>query len=89
MASTLVPRIGTPSASSGSASFSGVCPPSCTITPSGRSRSTISSTSSSVSGSKYSRSLTSKSVDTVSGFEFTMIVSNPSSPRASAAWTQQ
>ena len=33
-------------------SLSGVCPPSCTITPTGCSRSTISSTSSSVSGSK-------------------------------------
>ena len=31
----------------------------------------------------------SKSVETVSGFEFTMIVSNPSSRRASAAETQQ
>ena len=67
--------MGTPSCSSGSANFSGVCPPSCTMTPIGFSRSTISSTSSSVSGSKYSLSEMSKSVDTVSGFEFTMMVS--------------
>ena len=62
-----VPRIGTPAASSPRVSLSGVCPPSCTITPSGCSRSTISSTSSSVSGSKYSLSEMSKSVETVSG----------------------
>ena len=48
--------IGTPARSSASASFSGVCPPYCTITPFGFSLSTISSTSSSVSGSKYRRS---------------------------------
>ena len=34
-----VPRIGTPAASSPAARLSGVCPPNCTITPSGRSRS--------------------------------------------------
>ena len=56
MESGLVPMIGTPAASSARASFSGVCPPYCTITPSGFSLSTISSTSSSVSGSKYRRS---------------------------------
>ncbi len=48
--------IGTPAASSARASFSGVWPPYCTITPLGCSSSTISSTSSSVSGSKYRRS---------------------------------
>jgi len=51
-----VPITGTPLASSACASFSGVCPPYCTITPSGFSSSTISSTSSSVSDSKYRRS---------------------------------
>ena len=48
--------IGAPAASSARDSFSGVCPPNCTITPSGFSIARISSTSSSVSGSKYSRS---------------------------------
>ena len=48
--------IGTPLASRSRASFSGVWPPYCTITPNGFSLSTISSTSSSVSGSKYRRS---------------------------------
>ena len=48
--------IGTPLSCSACASFSGVCPPYCTITPSGFSSSTISSTSSSVSDSKYRRS---------------------------------
>ena len=52
MLSGLVPMIGTPLASSSSASFSGVWPPYCTITPSGFSTATISSTSSSVTGSK-------------------------------------
>ena len=47
-----VPTIGTPFASSASASLSGVWPPYCTITPTGFSLSTISSTSSSVNGSK-------------------------------------
>ena len=56
IASGEVPRIGTPACSSGTASLSGVCPPNCTITPSGFSRSTIAITSSNVSGSKYSRS---------------------------------
>ena len=56
MESGEVPMIGTPAASSARASFSGVWPPNCTITPTGFSRSTISSTSSSVTGSKYSRS---------------------------------
>jgi hypothetical protein len=54
--SGVVPMMGTPLASRSSASFSGVWPPYCTITPSGFSLSTISSTSSSVSGSKYRRS---------------------------------
>ena len=54
-----VQMIGTPFASRSSASFNGVWPPYCTITPSGFSLSTISSTSSSVSGSKYRRSLVS------------------------------
>ena len=52
MLSGEVPRIFTPRRSSGIASDSGVCPPNCTITPSGFSLSTTSSTSSSVSGSK-------------------------------------
>ena len=47
-----VPRIRTPAASSGRVSFSGVWPPSWTMTPTGCSRWTISSTCSSVSGSK-------------------------------------
>ena len=51
-----VPKIGTPAASSAAARLSGVCPPNCTITPIGCSRSTTFSTCSSVSGSKYSRS---------------------------------
>ena len=41
------------------ASFSGVCPPNCTMIPFGRSFSMTFSTSSSVSGSKYSRLLVS------------------------------
>jgi hypothetical protein len=52
--------MGTPASSSACASFSGVCPPNCTITPSSSPRdismSQTSSTSSTVSGSKYSRS---------------------------------
>ena len=55
-----VPRIGMPAFSSASASFSGVWPPNCTMTPwsvpaclSARS---TSRTSSAVRGSKYSRS---------------------------------
>ena len=51
-----VPMIRTPASSSARASFSGVCPPNCTITPSGCSRSWMFSTSSAVSGSKKSRS---------------------------------
>ena len=54
-----VPMMGTPRRLSGSARVSGVCPPNCTITPSGFSVSQMLSTSSSVSGSKYSRSLVS------------------------------
>ena len=46
IASTLVPSSGTPAAASPAASFSGVCPPNCTITPSGRSTSITPSTSS-------------------------------------------
>ena len=82
IASGDVPRIFTPAASSGRVSLSGVWPPSCTITPSGCSRCTISSTSSNVSGSKYSLSDVSKSVETVSGFELIMIVSYPCSRSA-------
>ena len=56
MASGEVPRIGTPAASSGFASLSGVWPPNWTITPLSRpldcSTAMISSTSSAVSGSK-------------------------------------
>ena len=51
-----VPTMGTPAAVSRSASPSGVCPPSCTITPAtvpdACSACTTSSTSSNVSGSK-------------------------------------
>jgi len=60
MASGEVPRIGTLAASRARASFSGVWPPNCTITPCKlpfcRSVSMISSTSSDVSGSKYNLS---------------------------------
>jgi len=56
IASGLVPITGTPAASSARASFSGVWPPYCTMTPFGFSMRTISSTSSSVTGSKYRRS---------------------------------
>jgi hypothetical protein len=59
MLSGVVPMMGTPARSRSSASFSGVWPPYCTITPVGFSLSTISSTSSSVTGSKYRRSLVS------------------------------
>jgi hypothetical protein len=52
MESGEVPMMGTPAASRSRASFSGVWPPYWTMTPKGRSTSTISSTSSSVSGSK-------------------------------------
>ncbi len=52
MASGVVPRMGAPACSSGTASLSGVCPPYWTISPSGFSIRTISRTSSSVSGSK-------------------------------------
>ncbi len=52
MASGVVPKMGTPSSWSGTASLSGVCPPYWTMSPSGFSTCTISSTSSSVSGSK-------------------------------------
>ena len=52
MASGEVPMIGTPAVSRGTASFSGVCPPNWTMTPSGFSFSTMLSTSSRVSGSK-------------------------------------
>ena len=84
-----VPRMGTPAASSGLVSRSGVWPPSWTTTPFGRSQRTISITSSKVSGSKYSLSEMSKSVDTVSGLELIMIVRYPSSRNASPARTQQ
>ena len=51
-----VPRIGMPASSSALASFSGVCPPNCTITPISVPFSfslvRISRTSSAVSGSK-------------------------------------
>ena len=59
MASGEVPTTGTRAAARARASPSGVCPPSCTITPStgplACSARTTSSTSSKVSGSKYSR----------------------------------
>jgi len=69
-----VPRTRTPAASRRRVRRSGVCPPSWTTTPSGRSSVTISSTSSKVSGSKYSLSEMSKSVETVSGLELIMMV---------------
>ncbi len=56
VASGLVPRIFTPASCSGTDSRSGVCPPNCTTTPSGRSFSITFITSSNASGSKYSRS---------------------------------
>ena len=56
IASGLVPMMGTPARARGQASFSGVCPPKVTTTPSGHSASTMSMTSSKVSGSKYSLS---------------------------------
>ena len=59
-----------------------VCPPNCTMAPSGFSKRTILSTSSGVNGSKYKRSAISKSVDTVSGLLFTIIVSYPASFKA-------
>jgi hypothetical protein len=56
IASGVVPRIGTPASSSACDSFSGVCPPNCTMTPRNSpfdiSTAQISSTSSAVSGSK-------------------------------------
>ena len=52
MASGGVPRMDTPARSSGTVSFSGVWPPNWTMTPRGRSRSTMFITSSNVSGSK-------------------------------------
>jgi hypothetical protein len=55
MSSKLVPMSGTPASWSARASFKGVCPPSCTITPIGCSASTTFITSSNVSGSKYRR----------------------------------
>jgi hypothetical protein len=54
--SGVVPRIGTPARSSGTARRSGVWPPNCTMTPSGFSRPISASVSSSVSGSKKSLS---------------------------------
>ena len=75
MAENGVPRMGTPACSSRLASRSGVCPPNITTTPTGRSRSTTSSTSSTVSGSKNSRSEVSASVDTVSGLQLIMSAS--------------
>ncbi len=60
MASGVVPRIGMPACDSALASFSGVWPPNCTMTPCSVplscSTRRISITCSNVSGSKYSRS---------------------------------
>ena len=70
-----VPRIGTPASSRRRASRSGVWPPNITTTPTGRSRSTTSSTSSTVRGSKKSRSEVSASVDTVSGLQLIITAS--------------
>ena len=60
MASAEVPRIGMPASSSAWLSFSGVCPPYCTMQPSTLpfccSRRISAITSSANSGSKYSRS---------------------------------
>src|ERR671921_1835615 len=52
MASGEVPRIRTPASSSSCASFRGLWPPNCKMTPSGSSRFITSSTCSAVSGSK-------------------------------------
>ena len=54
--SGVVPSIFTPALLSFIASFSGVCPPNCTITPYGFSASITFITSSNVRGSKYSLS---------------------------------
>ena len=89
MLSGSVPIIGTPSRFSGSASVSGVCPPNCTITPSGfsvshdvqhvfeRQRLEVQP----VAGVVIGR--------TVSGLQFTMIDSTPSACSANEAWQQQ
>ncbi len=87
--STLVPIIGTPAFDSARAKLSGVCPPNCTITPSGCTRSQIFSTSSVVSGSKNKQIAGIVIRETVSGFELTMIDSMPSSFSAKLAWQQQ
>ena len=54
-----VPMIGAPAFANARARFKGVCPPNCTMMPSGSIRSQMFSTSSVVSGSKNSRSLVS------------------------------
>ncbi|MNG00995.1 hypothetical protein D3C85_1029890 [compost metagenome] len=61
------PRIRTPALCKGAAKLIAVCPPNCTITPIGCSRSITFITSSKNNGSKYKRSDVLKSVDTVSG----------------------
>ena len=55
IASGWVPRMANPRASRVCASFSGVWPPNCAMTPTGCSASHTARTSSSVSGSKYRR----------------------------------
>src|SRR5699024_7078240 len=64
-----------PRCSSPAAKLIAVCPPNCTITPSGCSSSITSITSSTVNGSKYNLSEMLKSVETVSGLLFMIIAS--------------
>ena len=75
--SAVVPKVLIPFSFKKLASLIAVCPPNCSITPSGFSLSIIFNTSSSVNGSKYNLSDILKSVLTVSGLLFTIIVSIP------------
>ena len=87
--SASVPKILTPISVSALVSLMAVCPPNCTMAPSGFSISTMLSTSSAVNGSKYKRSAISKSVDTVSGLLLTIIVSYPAAFKAHTQCTEQ
>ena len=87
--STLEPIIFIPHLANGPAKLIAVCPPNCTITPSGCSRSITFKTSSKVKGSKYNLSEVSKSVLTVSGLLLIIIVSYPSSFKAHTECTEQ
>jgi len=89
ISSTDVPRILMPARCSFPARLMGVCPPNCTITPSGFSFSSTFSTSSASRGSKYRRSAVSKSVLTVSGLLLIMMASIPSSLMAHTECTEQ